>query len=160
MRPAHQRVTWLDLRPAVPILGDSEHGFVARCTRDGGDDERDDHRRLPAWRRLPADVAAAAVGEPDPAAERGRRTARALSGRDICDDDHSERGTWRRWLRQGDPGYAATAVLLGESALALARDRDQLSDRRGVLTPASAMGDVLLKRLAAIGVTVHTAHLG
>jgi len=61
--------------------------------------------------------------------------------------------------QQGDPGYAATAVLLGESALALARDRDELSDRRGVLTPASAMGDVLLKRLAAIGVTVHTAHL-
>jgi len=54
--------------------------------------------------------------------------------------------------QQGDPGYAATAVLLGESALALARDREQLSDRRGVLTPASAMGDVLLKRLAAIGV--------
>jgi len=61
--------------------------------------------------------------------------------------------------QQGDPGYAATAVLLGESALALARDREELSDRRGVLTPASAMGDVLLKRLAAIGVTVHTAHL-
>jgi short subunit dehydrogenase-like uncharacterized protein len=61
--------------------------------------------------------------------------------------------------QQGDPGYAATAVLLGESALALARDREQLSDRRGVLTPASAMGDALLKRLAAIGVTVHTAHL-
>lgn len=61
--------------------------------------------------------------------------------------------------QQGDPGYAATAVLLGESALALARDRDELSDRGGVLTPASAMGDVLLKRLAAIGVTVHTAHL-
>ena len=62
--------------------------------------------------------------------------------------------------QQGDPGYAATAVLLGESALALVRDRDQLPDRRGVLTPASAMGDVLLKRLAAAGVTVHTARLG
>lgn len=62
--------------------------------------------------------------------------------------------------QQGDPGYAATALLLGESALALARDRDQLPDRCGVLTPASAMGDVLLKRLAAAGVTVHTARLG
>jgi short subunit dehydrogenase-like uncharacterized protein len=61
--------------------------------------------------------------------------------------------------QDGDPGYAATAVLLGESALALARDRDQLPDRRGVLTPASAMGDLLLKRLAAVGVTVHTAQL-
>ncbi len=62
--------------------------------------------------------------------------------------------------QHGDPGYAATAVLLGESALALARDQDQLPDRRGVLTPASAMGDVLLKRLAAAGVTVHTTRLG
>jgi short subunit dehydrogenase-like uncharacterized protein len=61
--------------------------------------------------------------------------------------------------QDGDPGYAATAVLLGESALALARDRDQLPDRRGVLTPASAMGDALLKRLAAVGVTVHVAQL-
>jgi saccharopine dehydrogenase (NAD+, L-lysine-forming) len=62
--------------------------------------------------------------------------------------------------QQGDPGYAATALLLGESALALARDRDQLPDRCGVLTPASAMGGVLLKRLATAGVTVHTARLG
>jgi saccharopine dehydrogenase (NAD+, L-lysine-forming) len=62
--------------------------------------------------------------------------------------------------QQGDPGYAATAVLLGESALGLACDREQLPDRPGVLTPASAMGDVLLKRLAAVGVTVHTAQLG
>ena len=62
--------------------------------------------------------------------------------------------------QQGDPGYGATAVLLGESALALACDRDQLPDRGGVLTPASAMGDVLLKRLAAAGVTVDTAKLG
>jgi saccharopine dehydrogenase (NAD+, L-lysine-forming) len=61
--------------------------------------------------------------------------------------------------QDGDPGYAATAVLLGESALTLARDRDQLPERHGVLTPASAMGDALLKRLAAVGVTVHVARL-
>ncbi|MDT7549604.1 MAG: hypothetical protein QOE84_1998 [Actinomycetota bacterium] len=61
--------------------------------------------------------------------------------------------------QQGDPGYAATALLLGESALALVCDRDQLPDRRGVLTPASAMGEVLLKRLAAVGVPVHTARV-
>jgi saccharopine dehydrogenase (NAD+, L-lysine-forming) len=62
--------------------------------------------------------------------------------------------------QRGDPGYAATAVLLGESALALACDRRQLPDRHGVLTPASAMGDVLLKRLAAVGVTVDVVRLG
>lgn len=55
--------------------------------------------------------------------------------------------------QQGDPGYKATAVLLGESALALATDRDHLSDLRGVLTPAAAMGDVLMRRLPVAGAT-------
>jgi short subunit dehydrogenase-like uncharacterized protein len=62
--------------------------------------------------------------------------------------------------QQGDPGYAATAVLLGESALGLALDRDELPDRRGVLTPASVMGEVLLKRLVVAGVTMDTVRLG
>ena len=53
----------------------------------------------------------------------------------------------------GDPGYAATAVMLGESALGLALDRDRLPDRAGVLTPATAMGDVLAGRLRAAGHT-------
>ncbi len=61
--------------------------------------------------------------------------------------------------QRGDPGYAATAVLLGESALTLALDRDRLPDRCGVLTPASAMGDALLKRLAAVGVAVRIERL-
>jgi short subunit dehydrogenase-like uncharacterized protein len=61
--------------------------------------------------------------------------------------------------QQGDPGYKATAVLLGESGLALALDRDALSDLRGVLTPAAAMGDALLKRLPAAGVSLETAKL-
>jgi short subunit dehydrogenase-like uncharacterized protein len=54
---------------------------------------------------------------------------------------------------KGDPGYAATAVMLGESALALALDGDRLPDRAGSLTPASAMGDVLVERLRAAGHT-------
>lgn len=62
--------------------------------------------------------------------------------------------------QQGDPGYKATAVLLGESGLALALDRDRLSDLRGVLTPAAAMGDALLTRLPAAGVTFETEALG
>lgn len=61
--------------------------------------------------------------------------------------------------QRGDPGYAATGVLFGQSALALALDRDALSDLRGVLTPASSMGDVLLKRLPAAGVTITTTRL-
>lgn len=61
--------------------------------------------------------------------------------------------------QQGDPGYKATAVLLGESGLALAMDRDRLSDLRGVLTPAAAMGEALLTRLPAAGVTLETTRL-
>ncbi|CAN5728120.1 trans-acting enoyl reductase family protein [soil metagenome] len=61
--------------------------------------------------------------------------------------------------QKGDPGYKATAVLLGESGLALALDRDGLSDLHGVLTPAAAMGDVLLDRLPAAGVTLDTVSL-
>ncbi|MCX4099150.1 saccharopine dehydrogenase family protein [Nocardia sp. alder85J] len=45
----------------------------------------------------------------------------------------------------GDPGYQATAVMLGEAALCLAYD--ELPEMAGVLTPASAMGDVLTERL-------------
>jgi short subunit dehydrogenase-like uncharacterized protein len=61
--------------------------------------------------------------------------------------------------QQGDPGYKATSVLLGESGLALAIDRDKLSELRGVLTPASAMGDALLARLPAAGVSLETVRL-
>ena len=61
--------------------------------------------------------------------------------------------------QQGDPGYKATSVLLGESGLALALDRDKLSDLRGVLTPAAAMGDALLARFPGAGVTLETSRL-
>lgn len=62
--------------------------------------------------------------------------------------------------QDGDPGYKATAVLLGESALTLALDRDQLPERAGVLTPASAMGDALLARLrVAPGTTIEVDRL-
>jgi short subunit dehydrogenase-like uncharacterized protein len=56
---------------------------------------------------------------------------------------------------KGDPGYAATAVMLGESALALAFDRDRLPPSEGgVLTPATAMGDALVDRLRGAGFTI------
>jgi len=57
---------------------------------------------------------------------------------------------------QGDPGYAATSVMLGESALCLALDRDRLPDRAGVLTPATAMGTALADRLRSAGHTLAT----
>ncbi|WP_280238778.1 saccharopine dehydrogenase family protein [Nocardia abscessus] len=54
----------------------------------------------------------------------------------------------------GDPGYQATAVLLGESGLCLAFDTDKQPELAGVLTPAAAMGDALTDRLRAAGMTI------
>ncbi|HKJ35252.1 MAG TPA: saccharopine dehydrogenase NADP-binding domain-containing protein [Solirubrobacterales bacterium] len=51
----------------------------------------------------------------------------------------------------GDPGYKATAVMLGEAALALALDGDRLPDRAGVLTPATGIGVRLAERLREAG---------
>ncbi len=58
-----------------------------------------------------------------------------------------------RVAAQGDPGYKATALMMGESALCLALDRDKLPDRAGVLTPATAMDGALVDRLRAAGMT-------
>ncbi|NUS42623.1 MAG: enoyl-ACP reductase [Mycobacteriaceae bacterium] len=58
---------------------------------------------------------------------------------------------------KGDPGYAATAVMLGESGLALAFD--QLSECAGVVTPAAAVGDTLPDRLRKAGFTVSVDRL-
>ncbi len=58
-----------------------------------------------------------------------------------------------RVAAEGDPGYAATSVMMGEAALCLAQDRDQLPDTSGVLTPATAMGTTLVDRLRAAGHT-------
>ena len=60
----------------------------------------------------------------------------------------------------GDPGYAATAVMLGESALALALDRQALPPSQGgVLTPATGIGDALVARLRAAGFEITTRRL-
>ena len=60
---------------------------------------------------------------------------------------------------QGDPGYAATSVMLGESALCLALDRDHLPGHAGVLTPATAMGTALAGRLKTAGHTLATQRI-
>jgi short subunit dehydrogenase-like uncharacterized protein len=48
---------------------------------------------------------------------------------------------------QGDPGYAGTAVMLGESVLSLALDGGLLPATAGVLTPATGIGRPLVERL-------------
>ena len=64
-----------------------------------------------------------------------------------------------RMRAQGDPGYKATAVMLAESALALALDRDRLPKRSGVLTTAVAMGDALIDRLRNAGFSIDATEL-
>ena len=52
---------------------------------------------------------------------------------------------------KGDPGYAATARMLSESALSLAFD--VIPTQGGVLTPAACMGMQLVERLRKAGMT-------
>ena len=77
---------------------------------------------------------------------------------------HARTSTGARYLTKvaarGDPGYAATAVMLGESALCLSLDRGRLPDRAGVLTPATAMGVALAERLRAAGQTYEVRKTG
>lgn len=58
-----------------------------------------------------------------------------------------------------DPGYTGTAVMIGQAALALALDEDRLPARSGVLTPATALGGVLIERLVEQGFTFDTHRL-
>jgi short subunit dehydrogenase-like uncharacterized protein len=61
---------------------------------------------------------------------------------------------------QGDPGNRATTKMLCESALCLALEQDELPGGRqlgGLLTPASGLGDVLVRRLRAAGMVLESA---
>ncbi|MCB9642218.1 MAG: saccharopine dehydrogenase NADP-binding domain-containing protein [Myxococcales bacterium] len=53
-----------------------------------------------------------------------------------------------------DPGYGSTAMMLGESAVCLAKDQAKLPNHYGVLTPSTAMGMPLVERLRAVGFTL------
>jgi short subunit dehydrogenase-like uncharacterized protein len=58
---------------------------------------------------------------------------------------------------QGDPGNRATVKFLCESALCLVLNIDELpggQQRGGVLTPATALGEVLIQRLRSAGMTI------
>src|SRR3954451_4236248 len=90
--------------------------------------------------------------------ERAGPGERPLHRRDV--HHHHGRRTLRGTpVQRGDYGYKATSVLLGESGLALALDRDRLSDLRGVLTPAAAMGEALMARFPAAGASLETSRL-
>jgi short subunit dehydrogenase-like uncharacterized protein len=58
---------------------------------------------------------------------------------------------------KGDPGNRATVKFLCEAALCLALNANELpggTTRGGILTPATALGDVLAKRLRDAGMTI------
>ena len=64
---------------------------------------------------------------------------------------------WAVVAGKGDPGNRATVKFVCESALALATERDRLpggATRAGLLTPATAFGNVLVDRLRRAGVTL------
>ena len=77
---------------------------------------------------------------------------------------HTRTPADERWVcrveAQGDPGYGATSVMLGESALALGLDGDKLPDSAGVLTPATGIGPGLADRLRIAGQTFEAARTG
>jgi len=77
---------------------------------------------------------------------------------------HARTSSGARYLcrvaAQGDPGYKATAVMFGESSLALALDGDLLPQRAGVLTPATAIGRTLIERLRSAGQTLEVQRTG
>jgi short subunit dehydrogenase-like uncharacterized protein len=58
---------------------------------------------------------------------------------------------------KGDPGYAATSVMIGQAALALALD--ELPPAAGVLTPATGIGHRLIERLVDAGFTIDVTKL-
>jgi short subunit dehydrogenase-like uncharacterized protein len=60
-------------------------------------------------------------------------------------------------FHQGDPSNRATVRFVCEGALCLALERDELSggrERGGILTPATALGEVLVRRLRQSGVEI------
>ncbi|AHH21843.1 putative trans-acting enoyl reductase [Nocardia nova SH22a] len=59
---------------------------------------------------------------------------------------------------EGDPGYQATSVMLGQAGLCLAFD--ELPELAGILTPAAAMGDPLTERLREAGLTIEVERAG
>jgi short subunit dehydrogenase-like uncharacterized protein len=72
-------------------------------------------------------------------------------------DGRGDDGSTARMLvaADRDPGYGATAIMLGQSALCLALDT--LPPRAGFLTPSTAMGAALASRLRAADIRFEVA---
>ena len=157
--PALQRLTGLHLWQALRVRRTAEYGPLV-CRAGGGSDghrreRRDDGPRQPLFRPATAQARRAHRPEAGHRPERTRPRTRSLP----TPRQPPARATRPPCRRRSTPGYKATSVLRGESGLALAMDRDRLSDLRGVLTPSAAMGDALLARFPAAGVLLETSRL-
>ncbi|KAH9834188.1 Saccharopine dehydrogenase-domain-containing protein [Rhodofomes roseus] len=63
---------------------------------------------------------------------------------------------------RGDPGYLLSAKMVSECALAIALEKDRLprmAQGGGILTPATAFGDVLVRRLEGTGAFSFESHV-
>lgn len=58
-------------------------------------------------------------------------------------------------MNGGDPFYGDTAKMIGEAGLALALEKN-LPPAAGVITPAAAIGELLVPRLARAGIVIET----
>jgi short subunit dehydrogenase-like uncharacterized protein len=138
----YREVTGFGTSPAAPLLG----GAVAAALK-----------AVAAGLAFPPSRALLGQLLPGPGQGPGEKTRRTGYFRLHI---HTRTSTGARYLAtieaRGDPGYAATSVMLGESALCLALDRDRLPGRAGVLTPATAMGTTLAGRLKTAGHTLAT----
>ncbi|MGW4277606.1 saccharopine dehydrogenase family protein [Streptomyces seoulensis] len=142
----------------------------ARALERYGPDFR--YRHYAAVRRLPVAAGSVAAVGALAAAAQVPPVRRWLSGRLEPGDGPSAEKRARSWfsvrfvgegggrrvfteVAGGDPGYDETARMFAESALCLALD--ELPETAGQVTTAVAMGDALLGRLRASGLTFRTA---
>jgi short subunit dehydrogenase-like uncharacterized protein len=141
----YREVTGFGAGPAAPLLG-AAISTTLKALQTG--------LAFPASRALLGPLL------PRPGEGPGEKTRRSGSFR-IEIHTHTSAGAWylSKIEAYGDPGYAATSVMLGESALCLALDRDRLPAHAGVLTPATAMGTALADRLKSAGHTLTTQPL-
>ena len=141
----YREVTGFGAGPAAPLLG-AAASTALKALQAG--------LAFPAYRAL--------VGPflPGPGEGPGEQARRSGFFR-IEIHAHTSTGVWylSKVEARGDPGYAATSVMLGESALCLALDRDRLPAQAGVLTPATGMGTALADRLRSAGHTMTTQPL-
>ena len=56
-------------------------------------------------------------------------------------------------IGDSDPGYSGTAKMLTESALSILLSKNKIPKNYGVLTPASGIGLILIKRLKGKGIS-------